>query len=145
MQSRRNLFERDGEGYVGRELRRLDNLLDNEPPGATHSATSHHAPPRRPRGLRRLNSEEDLSEKLARHIGPPTLLHGCSSCTKTPTSIMGIYCLTVDSVFFHQNIFSSEKTDSFLVCLFDKRGSPGRQLLLVKLLKREKKYKKWTL
>ena len=27
MQSRRNLFERDGEGYVGRELRWLDNLL----------------------------------------------------------------------------------------------------------------------
>jgi len=69
-----NLFERDGECYVGRELRWLDNLLDDESPGAAHSGTSHHASPRWPLGLRRLNSEEDLSEKLVGHVGPPTLL-----------------------------------------------------------------------
>lgn len=140
-----NLFERDGECYVGRELRWPDNLLDDQPPGAAHSGASHHASPPWPLGLRRLNSEEDLSEKLMGHVGPPTLLqpiihgrhHKHPFWGKTPTSMMG-QCIAWPLIKREECDFSIEisfwwrKTRILFGLVCSRMWQEGYQLLLVK-------------
>jgi len=70
---RENLFNRNGESDHSRNFRFLNNLFSDNSPAATHSSTRNNVLPRRPRVLRRLNSEKNFPEKLLWHVSPTTL------------------------------------------------------------------------
>lgn len=120
-------------------MRWLDHLLNDEPPSAAHSGTSHDGSPRRPRVLLRLNSLKNLYEKFVRHVGPPTLfqaifliLHGFQ--IKFLTWMMGLSVFIVWPLI-EECMFSTEiscwgrKLNLFLVSFW--MGQMGYQLLLL--------------